>query len=147
MTKIATLEGMELNGSTLEDLWDWASSNAKAAGGSTVSDATTYAKAKASALVLATLTGAQPTVASNPDGSYTISYQASQKDAVVTSLNNIMSAWKNSKATAAEPKIKYDLSNVIAPVIMRQAIPYMALAAICGGVGYALYKGTKRRTA
>lgn len=142
MTRIATLEG-----NTLTDLWDWASSNAQGAAGTAVSDASTYAKAKASALVIATMTGVQPSVLANPDGSYTVSFQGSQREAAIAGMNKTIAAMRTNKSTDAEPKIKYDLSNVMAPVIFRQALPYIALATIVGGVGYAVYKSSKRRTA
>lgn len=135
-TNIATLEG-----SFLEDAWASFSGSAK----KVASGAGDYAKAQASAVVIGSLTGVQPTVYSNPDGTYTLTFQGSEKDRAVDGLNTAITAMRKNTDTAANPGVKYDFSGVIVPVILRQAAPYLALAVAGGAVGFWLYKQNKKK--
>jgi len=140
MADIATLEG-----NIAEDIWDWIQGTAQGATNKTFDGTMTYAKAKAAALTIATITGVQPTVIANVDGSYTIKFLNDQKDKAVAGFNSIIAAWKSNKSTNVNPGIKYDLSNVIIPVIIRQAMPYIFMAAFGGGVAFYLYKQSQKK--
>ena len=105
------------------------------------------AEANAAALTLEVMLGVKPAIRTiSVDGKtqYLVRYEGNDKTIASEKLNQLVLAWRRS-APAKEGGVRYDLGDVVTPVIWKQYWWVLALGAFAGAGIYYLgrHKGRK----
>jgi hypothetical protein len=108
-------------------------------------------KASAASVVMGQITGIQPQVIDNGDGTQTVKYTSADAADAADGLNAFLNTLRDRAlgiGTQTKEPVTYDMANVVVPVVLRQAVPWLLASAVAGSIlGYLYYDYKKTKKA